>query len=156
MRYDLVLNSFTKDAFSCRRLRVDSGGKIWRPLADIQDVAWAYIKALEIPLEEIGGKIFNLCSENWNIGELARMVQRIIKERKKINIDIDILPFGLTRNYKADSSLFIEKFRFKPTRNLEDAIFEIWDRLEKYPDDASKPVCYNDKWEIQLMEADLL
>lgn len=57
MRYDLVLNSFVKDAFCRRRLTINAGGQIWRPLVDIQDVVWAYIKALELPLGKIGGKI---------------------------------------------------------------------------------------------------
>jgi len=153
MRYDLVLNSFTKDAFSRRRLTVNCGGQVWRPLADIQDVVLAYIKALEMPLDKIGGKIFNVCYKNWNIGELAKEVQRILKERKGIDVEIDIQPVGITRNYKADNSLFKQIFQFTPARNLEDAISEIWSHLEKHPEDASNPVYYNDKWEIQLMEA---
>ena len=152
MRYDLVLNSFTKDAFSRRRLTVSCGGQVWRPLTDIQDVVWAYIKALEMPLDKIGGKIFNVCNENWSIGELAKRVQKILKEKKGIDTEIDIQPVGITRNYKADNSLFKETFQFIPSRTLEDAVFEIWNRLEKNPEDASDPINYNDKWEIQLIE----
>lgn len=152
MRYDLVVNSFTKDAFSRRRLTVNAGGQIWRPLADIQDVASAYIKALEMPLDKIGGKIFNLCDENWNVGELAKQVQRILKERKGVDLEIDIQPVGITRNYKADSSLFKEVFQFTPTRTLEGAILEIWNHLERYPQDVSNPIYYNDLWQIQLMK----
>jgi len=121
-------------------------------LTDIQDVVWAYIKALEMPLDKIGGKIFNVCNENWSIGELAKRVQKILKEKKGIDTEIDIQPVGITRNYKADNSLFKETFQFIPSRTLEDAVFEIWNRLEKNPEDASDPINYNDKWEIQLME----
>jgi len=153
MRYDLVLNSFTKDAFTRRRLNVSCGGQTWRPLVDIQDVVRAYISALEMPLDKIGRKIFNVCNENWNIGELAKQIQRILKEKKGIDVEIDVQPVGITRNYKADSSLFKETFQFTPSRTLEEAIFEIWNRLEKNPEDASNPINYNDKWEIQLMEA---
>jgi len=156
MRYDLVLNSFTKDAFSKRILTVSCGGQVCRPLADIQDIVWAYIKALELPLDKVGGKIFNVCSENWNIGELAKKVRKILKERKNIDVTIDIQPVGITRNYKADNSLFKETFQFTPSRTLEEAILEIWNHLEKHPEDVSNPIFYNDKWEIHLLEAGLL
>ncbi len=152
MRYDLVVNSFTKDAFSKRRLTVNSGGRLWRPLADIRDVSAAYVKALELPLESIGGKIFNICNENWNIGELAKRMQAVIKEKKNIDIDIDTQEIGITRNYKADNTLFVKKFNYKPVRTMEDAVMEIWDNLEKNPQDAVNPLFYNDKWQIHLLE----
>lgn len=156
MRYDLVLNAFTKDAFCSRRLIVNAGGQIWRPLVDIRDVVWAYIQALEMPLEKIGGRIFNVCTENYNIGELAERFKKIIKEGKGIDLTLNIQPVGITRNYKADNSLFKEVFQFTPTRSLEEAIFEMWNDLEKSPKDVSNPIYYNDKWEIQLLEAGLI
>jgi len=156
MRYDLVLNSFTKDAFSKRRLTVNCGGQVCRPLADIQDIVRAYTKALELPLDKVGSKIFNICSENWNIGDLAKKVQKILKEKKDVDVTIDIQSVGITRNYKADNSLFKEVFQFIPSRTSEDAILEIWNHLEKYPEDVSNSIFYNDKWEIHLLEAGLL
>ncbi len=65
MRYDLVLNAFTRDAFLGKKLTVNSGGQVWRPLLDIQDAVWAYIQALEMPLEKVSGKMFNVCNKNW-------------------------------------------------------------------------------------------
>jgi len=156
MRYDLVLNSFTKDAFSRRCLTVNAGGQIWRPLVDIQDVVRTYLQALEMPLGKIGGKIFNLCNENYHIGELAKKFQKIIKEKKGIDIELDVQPVGITRNYKADNSLFRETFQFIPSRTMEEAIFEMWDHLEKNKEDVLNPIYYNDKWEIQLLEANLI
>lgn len=156
MRYDLVLNSFVKDAFLKRKLTVNAGGQIWRPMIDIQDVAQAYIKALELPLDKVGGKIFNIFSKNWNIGELAKYVQKIIKEKKGIDVEIDVQPTGITRNYKSDNLLFKDVFQYSPARTLEEAIFKIWDHLAENPKDASNPIYYNDKWEISLMEAGLL
>ncbi len=152
MRYDLVLNSFTKDAFSLQKLTVNCNGEVWRPLADIQDVVWAYTKALEVPLEKAGGKIFNICSENWNILDLAKKVQKVVKEKKNIDVKIEIQQKGIVRNYKADNSLLKQVFDFTPLRNLEDAIFELWDWIEKHPDDILNPLYYNDKLEIKLLE----
>lgn len=153
MRYDLILNAFTKDAFSHRILTVDAGGQICRPLVDIQDVVWAYIQALELPLEKIGGKIFNISGENWNAEELAKNVQKIIKEKKGIDVKIDVKPVSTTRNYKADNSLFKEIFQFRPKRTMADAVFEIWDHLTQHPEDAANPIYNNNKWVLQLLEA---
>lgn len=156
MRYDLVVNSFTKDAFVSGTMTASCGGRLWRPLADIQDVANAYVRALEIPLASVSGKIFNVCSENWNIGQLAKRVKELINSKKGAGVEINTQEVGITRNYKADPALFDKTFQLKPARNFEDAVMEIWDKLEKNPDDAKNPLYYNDKWQIQLLEKGIL
>jgi len=152
MRYDLVLNSFVKDAFTKRRLTINCGGRIWRPMLDIQDAAEAYAKALELPLNEVGGKIINVTNENWYIEDLAKKVQSILKEKKNVDVEIEMQEVGITRNYKADSALFKQIFKLTPIRTIEDAVLEIWNWLEKHPEDANNPIYYNDKWQMQLMK----
>lgn len=147
MRYDLVFNAFVKDAYHKKILMVDAGGEIWRPMIDIQDATDAYIKAIELPLEKIGGKIFNVAHENWSIGNLAREIQKILKEKKGINIELDIKPISLTRNYKADLTAFNEAFNFKPSRTFEEAVFEIWEHLQNDKNhDPHHIRHYGDKW----------
>lgn len=152
MRYDLVFNSFVKDAFYKKMLTVDANGDIWRPMIDIQDAVEAYIQALELPLEKVGGRIFNIADQNWSIGNLAREIQRILKEKKGIKVELDIRPPALTRNYKADTSFFKETFGFKPSRTLEAALFEIWDHLEKRTHDPNHIIHYGDRWYKQFFE----
>ncbi|MBI2450052.1 MAG: SDR family oxidoreductase [Candidatus Nealsonbacteria bacterium] len=152
MRFDLILNAFTKDAFSKQLLTVDAGGQVWRPIIDIHDVISAYAKALELPLEKIGGKIFNISSDNWNAGVLAEKVKEIVKKNKGIDIGINTRPVNISRNYKADNTLFKETFQFTPSRSLEEIVFEIWEHLEKSPDIAQNIIHYNDKWHLHLME----
>jgi nucleoside-diphosphate-sugar epimerase len=153
MRYDLVLNSFVKDSFLQRKMTVHCSGQIWRPLIDIKDVIWAYIRALELPVKKIGGKIFNVSEKNWNILELAKEVKKILKKEKGIDPEIQVEPVGITRNYQADNTLFKKTFEYKPQRRLKDAILEIWDHLEKNPKDPLDIIHYNDKWLIPLIEA---
>lgn len=145
MRYDLVFNSFSKDAFLKRMLTVDAGGEIWRPMIDIQDAADAYVKCIELPLKDVGGKIFNVADENFKIGDLAHKFQKVLK-KKGIKIDLDIKPYGLTRNYKADTSLFKKTFKFKPSRSMEEAFLEIWTHLEDADHDPNNPLYYGDLW----------
>ncbi len=144
MRYDLVFNSFVKDAFSKHLLTVDAGGEIWRPMIDIEDVANSYIKSIELPIAEVGGKTFNISDKNWRIGDLAEEIKKIIA-KKGINVDLDIKPYGLTRNYKADNTQFKKTFKFKRARSIELALNEIWGKLTEFKGDLRSNIFYGDK-----------
>lgn len=147
MRYDLVFNSFAKDAYFKKILTVDAAGEIWRPLIDIQDMVDVYVKCLKLPLSKIGGKIFNVADKNWKIGDLAREIKNIIKEEKGMKIGLDIKPFGVSRNYKVDNSQFKRIFDFKPGRSLSDALFEIWKEFQKDSKyNPEKTIFYGDLW----------
>lgn len=155
MRYDLVFNSFVKDAFYKRVLTVDAGGEIWRPMIDVQDAADIYVKCLELPLSKIGGKIFNIAQRNWRIGDLAESIKKILKKTKNISVELDVKPYGITRNYKADPSLFKKTFNFKPSRSIKEALFEIWDHFENDLDhDPHHIIHYGDRWYKQFFETE--
>src|SRR5215831_18686683 len=71
MRYDLVVNTFVKDALLAGRLMLHGGGWMWRPLVDVRDVSDALIAAYEAPAELVRGEIFNVLHSNYQIRELA-------------------------------------------------------------------------------------
>lgn len=147
MRYDLVFNSFAKDAFFRNLLIVDAAGEIWRPMIDIQDAADIYVKCLSLPLTKVGGKLFNVADQNWKIGDLAKRIRAILKKKKGLDIKLDIRPYNLTRNYRADTAYFTKVFDFRPSRTIEDALLEIWDHLEN--DKKHNPnsmLHYGDRW----------
>ena len=74
MRYDLVVNTFVKDALLEERLLLHGGGWMWRPLVDVRDVSDAMIAALEAPDELVRGEVFNVLHSNYQIRELAMLV----------------------------------------------------------------------------------
>jgi len=153
MRYELLLNSFAKDAFLKRQLTINGGGDIWRSMIDVQDAVAVYIKAIELPLEKVGGKIFNVADKNWNILEIAQLVKNIAKEVKGIDIDFKINPNVNTRNYKVDNTLFKNTFDFKPSRQIKDVLCEIWDHCENDPNhDPNNPIYYGDQWYAKFFE----
>jgi nucleoside-diphosphate-sugar epimerase len=90
MRFDLVLNLMTLDAFQTGVISVFGGGQ-WRPIIHARDAARAFCSVIEAPVESVDGEIFNVAAENTQIGELAKIVQnnvphpvhlRIIPEEK--------------------------------------------------------------------------
>ena len=56
MRFDLVVNTFVKDALLSGALKLHGGGWMWRPLVDIRDCADAMIAAYEAPAEKVRGR----------------------------------------------------------------------------------------------------
>jgi nucleoside-diphosphate-sugar epimerase len=81
MRFDLIINILTLHAYSRGRITI-FGGKQWRPLVHVADAARAYVMALEAPLEQVGGQIFNVGSneQNYQIGELGVLVSQVFPE----------------------------------------------------------------------------
>src|ERR671938_1106856 len=74
MRYDLVVNTFVKDALLRGRLLLHGGGWMWRPLVDVRDVSDAMILAMEAPADLCRGEVFNVLHANYQIRELAMLV----------------------------------------------------------------------------------
>lgn len=77
MRFDLVVNTMTKNAVTEKRIIVHGGGKQWRPLLHVDDAAEAYVRCLEAPISKIKGRVFNVGSreQNYQIIDIARIVQ---------------------------------------------------------------------------------
>ena len=151
MRYDLVLNALVKDAFYRKEMSVDVAtdgkGQVWRPLLDIQDAARAYREAIELPLAQVGGKTFNVCSQNWSVGGLAKEIQKFFKRRLKKEVKITYRPVGIKKSYLQDFKTFEKTFKFKPVRPMSEAISELIGHLEDDP--GHNPFdarYYNDSW----------
>jgi len=89
-RYDLAVNTFTRDAFIKGLLHVDAGGMAWRPFVDVTDAAKAHILAVTCPEDKIkGGQIFNLVYKNLQILDLAHRVKYILRDKKHIDVEVD-------------------------------------------------------------------
>src|SRR5262249_712715 len=59
LRFDLVVNTFVRDALSTGTIVLFRGGEMWRPLVDVRDVARAYIACVAADATRVGGQIFN-------------------------------------------------------------------------------------------------
>ena len=155
MRYDLVVNTFVKDALAINKLIVFYGGEMWRPLVSVKDVARAYVRCLEAPQDKIKGEIFNLVYKNFRISELALRVREALKEIG-INVDIDTdYRYRGVRNYKVCGDKIEKVLGIRPVINVEESVKEIVENIKKYGyTDFESPKYYNIRWIKFLEEAD--
>jgi nucleoside-diphosphate-sugar epimerase len=76
MRFDIVLNDLSAQAWTTKKIAMLSDGSPWRPIVHIEDIIEAVRCTLEAPAAAVNGEIFNVgaTSENYRIREIADIV----------------------------------------------------------------------------------
>ena len=110
----VVVNAFLKSAYLNRRLNLHLGGRMWRPLIHINDVAEGYIASLRAKKEVVCGQVINLLSTNLTVKQVAKEVRNTLEKNKNIHIDLDLQEVGIARSYRVDDSLCKELLSFSP------------------------------------------
>jgi nucleoside-diphosphate-sugar epimerase len=150
MRYDLVVNTFVKDALLKGKLSLHGGGWMWRPLVDIRDVSDAMIFALEAPAENVRGEIFNVLHSNYQIRELAMLVAGSVQLLgKRVELEETEAP-KLTRDYEC-SNAKLAALGFNPSHSVVEAVQDLLARIDiADPGSLTDPRYYNIRW-IELL-----
>ncbi len=150
MRYDLVVNTFVKDALSTGRLTVFGGGEMWRPLVDVSDVAEAHICAIEAPEAKVHGEIFNVSYWNYRVLELAHWTKEALSDIRDVEIDVDYSPLK-GRSYRVSTAKIESSLGFRPRVSVKDSVVDMVRRIESQSkNDFMNPVYYNIQWMTQL------
>jgi nucleoside-diphosphate-sugar epimerase len=84
MRFDLVVNVMTMSAFERGQIVVTGGGQQRRPVVHVQDVARAFMRALEAGSGTVGGEVFNIGLANFRMIELSKEVSRAMPTPVKV------------------------------------------------------------------------
>src|SRR3954453_21231980 len=152
MRFDLVVNTFVKDALLSGELLLHGGGWMWRPLVDIRDVADAMVAAYEAPAEKVRGEIFNVVHSNYQIRELAMIVAGSVQLVTGKPIELEEVPAPkLNRNYECANAKLSTTLGFIPRHSVLEAVTDLLDRVgNATPADLTDPRCYNIRW-LELM-----
>ncbi len=155
MRYDLVVNTFLKDALSKGALTIHYGGEMWRPLVDVRDAARAYITCLEADDSKVKGQVFNVLYGNFRISELALRVQEALKEAGvKAELKPDYRYHGV-RSYRVSGKKIERVLDFTPEVSVEEAVKDMVENIRRYRyTDFDNPRYYNISWLKLLEEAD--
>ena len=155
MRFDLIVNIMTLYAFRENKLLILGGGKQWRPLVHVKDVARAFQLVAESEASAINGQAFNVGSNNQNYQ--VHNVANIIKNTISNSINIELVPDDPDkRNYNVNFDKINTSLGFKTKYGIEEGCREIYDALLSNrldPDDIKSVTV---KYYKYLIEADKL
>jgi nucleoside-diphosphate-sugar epimerase len=131
IRFDLVVNNLTAWAFTTGRVYLKSDGTPWRPLVHVEDIARAYVAALEAPRDAVHNEAFNVgtTTENYQISEVAEMVRSIVPGCR-----VDYAPDAGPdiRCYRVDCNKIARTLRdYKPQWTVRRGIEELYDTYER-------------------------
>ena len=154
MRYDLVVNTFIKDALSKGYITIHYGGEMWRPLVEIRDAARAYIRLLTTDEDLVAGKIYNLVYRNYRISELALRVQVALAE---VGVKMEIRPdhqYKGVRSYRVSGKKLERMIGFESHIPVEDSVKHMVQEIRAHGlTDFDNPRYYNIRWMQMLEEA---
>ena len=82
LRFDLVLNNLVAWSYASGQVYLKSDGRAWRPLVHVEDIACAFVAALDAPRSRVHKQILNLgiTAENYRIRDLAEHIQAAVPD----------------------------------------------------------------------------
>jgi len=103
IRFDLVLNNLVAHAYTKGLVYLKSDGRAWRPIVHIEDIARAFVAAIEAPRPLVHNEIFNVgaTTENYEVREIAAIVARTVPNSR---IEHAAGASADTRSYRVDCS----------------------------------------------------
>jgi nucleoside-diphosphate-sugar epimerase len=148
MRFDLVVNTFVKDALLDGTLLLHGGGWMWRPLVDVRDASDALIAAYEAPAEQVRGEIFNVLHSNYQIRELAMIVAGTVRLAVGRSVDLVEAPEpALKRDYECSNAKLSTTLGFIPRHSVLDAATDLVERFaDADSSELNDPRHYNIRW----------
>ena len=147
MRYDLVVNTFVKDALKTGKITIHNGGELWRPMLEINDAARAYIACIQAKAPKVRGEIFNVAYKNFRVSEIALRTAEALK-KFGINVEIEIQnSLGAVRSYSVSTNKAREVLGIAPSITVNESVVNMVTniRAEKYTD-FDHPIYYNINW----------
>ncbi len=127
LRFDLVVNNLTAWAMTTGEVRMKSDGMPWRPIVHVEDIARAYVAALEADRQDVHNEAFNVgqTCENYRVRDIAELVVEIVPG-SVASFAEDAAPDK--RNYRVDCNYIARKLHgFKPQWTARRGIEELYD-----------------------------
>ena len=127
LRGDLVVNNLVGYALTIGEVLMKSDGTPWRPLVHIEDIARAFVAALEAPRDAVHCEAFNIgrSDENYRIREVAEIVGDVVPDTKVAFAD------GAgpdRRNYRVDCTKAEERLPgFVPVWTVRKGVEELYE-----------------------------
>jgi nucleoside-diphosphate-sugar epimerase len=124
-RFDLVVNLLAAKAAQDGEVGI-FGGKQWRPLVHVKDVAEAIALTLEAPLHSVRAQVFNVGSneQNYQIGDLGQIIKDMVPAARIVT-----QPREDNRNYRVRFDKIRRLLNFEPRYTVSDGVREVIDAL---------------------------
>lgn len=127
LRADIVLNNLVGWAYTTGKIRILSDGSPWRPIVHIQDISYAFLAALEAPIDAVHNQAINIgCTDgNYRVREMADIVKKVLPD---CEIEYADQAGPDPRNYRVDFSKLGRILpAFRPRWNAELGARELLD-----------------------------
>ena len=140
-RLDVIVNILTNHAVNTGRMKVFGGSQL-RPNLHIEDMTDLYLLTLQLPAEQIDGRVYNAGYENHPLMHLAEIVRSVAG-----NVQVDVVPTDDLRSYQVSSKKILREIGFAPKRTIEDAVRDLKSAFDagKLTDPLSNPMYFNIK-----------
>ena len=128
MRFDLIINIMTMYAATKGKIMILGGGKQWRPLVHVKDVARAFHYVIEAQKDKINGEAFNVGSNNQNyqVYQVANIIKQTIPEK----IDIEVAPDDPDkRNYNVNFNKMNITLGYVTKFDIQHGIMEVYNAI---------------------------
>ena len=144
-RFDVSVNILTNHAVNNGKIIVFGGNQL-RPNLHIQDYCDVVKLLMRASPKKIQNQIFNVGHQNLSIMQIATKVKKIVQKKFGYkSIKIEVQKSHDNRSYHINSSKIYRHLKFKPKKNIEDAINELCQALKqkKYENPLSNDIYFN-------------
>lgn len=131
LRADIVVNNLTGTAFTRGEVRLQSDGSPWRPLVHAEDIARAFLAALEAERSVVHDQAFNI-GRDEDVVQI-RDIANAVSERFQAPVTFAEGAAPDKRDYRVDFSKVSEALpAFKPTWTVAAGIDQLASDMERY------------------------
>jgi nucleoside-diphosphate-sugar epimerase len=125
-RFDLVVNLLAAKAIQEGEVGI-FGGKQWRPLVHVRDVAEAIVLNLRAQFDTVSGQIFNVGDneQNYQIADLGPIIKEMVPTARVVT-----QPQDDNRNYRVCFDKISNTLNFQPQYTVRDGVSEIIEACE--------------------------
>ena len=149
MRFDLIVNLMTLTAFEKGQITIMGGGRQWRPLVHVTDVARGLIHLALADADKVGGKFFNIGIGSFQVLTVAAIVREVLPFQVQLNMAPDDPD---RRNYRVSAARLRDELGFEATVSLEEGVAEIYEAL-KMGRISNTPKCSTVNWYRHILDA---
>ena len=136
MRFDLVVNELTAQAWLDRKLVLQSDGTPWRPFVHIRDISRAMLCSIEAEASAVSAEIFNVGDSrgNYQVRDICNIIGEEIPGCEVVLGDQG----GDNRNYRVDFTKINSKLPgFSCDWEVRSGVIELRDILDRIAFDPS-------------------